>query len=276
MTRWETVDEEGIPELSAGQIREVDRIMTEELGVDLLQMMELAGSHLARLTTGFMGDDLREGPVVVLSGGGNNGGGGMAAARHLHNRGIGVSVLTIGEPERMKPAPSHQRHTLLAMGIPVDRLESVGPAELAARLGGAACLLDAVVGYGLVGSPEGAVLRAIEVMNRAERPVLSLDIPSGFDTSEGHLRETCVRALATLALTLPKTGLFSVAGRKVAGRLFLCDIGVPGSLYRRVGADPGILFGKGRILELKKYTPGPECSARDPEGRTKRRMVLPG
>ncbi len=36
-----------LPDLTTEQMREVDRRMTDELGIQLIQMMENAGSHLA-------------------------------------------------------------------------------------------------------------------------------------------------------------------------------------------------------------------------------------
>ncbi len=249
MIQWPTIPRDGVPELSATRMREVDRIMIEELGVDLLQMMELAGSHLAALALGLFGPALRTGPVLVLAGGGNNGGGGLSAARHLVNRGATVVVLTVGDPEAVKPAPRHQRRILDAMGVPVRTFESPDPGTIEQVFSEAALLLDCVVGYGLAGSLTGAPRRAVETMNRSGRPVLSLDVPSGFDTM-GESRTPCVRAQATLALALPKAGLLSEAGRERSGRIFLGDIGVPPELYRRVGEDPGCLFSRGRLLEI--------------------------
>lgn len=232
-------------------MREIDRIMTEELGVDLLQMMELAGSHLAELTLGLFGSLVRKAPVLVLAGGGNNGGGALSAARHLTNRGANVSVLTVGEKKRMKPAPLHQRKTLLALGIPVFQFNEIGESdEMEALLGGASVLVDGVIGYGLQGDLDQAPLQVVSAMNRLHLPIVSLDVPSGFEMSGGVLRGPCVRASATLALALPKTGILSDTGRKVAGRLFLGDIGVPDNAYRRIGTNPGVLFADGRILEI--------------------------
>lgn len=251
MTRWPTRSQKGIPELSAHEMREIDRMMTEELGVDLLQMMELAGSHLAELTLGLFGSLVRKAPVLVLAGGGNNGGGALSAARHLTNRGANVSVLTVGEKKRMKPAPLHQRKTLLALGIPVFHFNEIRESdEMETLLGGASVLVDGVIGYGLQGDLDQAPLQVVSAMNRSHLPIVSLDVPSGFEMSGGVLRGPCVRASATLALALPKTGILSDAGRKVAGRLFLGDIGVPDNAYRRIGTNPGVLFADGRILEI--------------------------
>ncbi len=40
----------GVPWASTEQMREVDRIMTDDLGIDLALMMESAGRHLAYLS----------------------------------------------------------------------------------------------------------------------------------------------------------------------------------------------------------------------------------
>ena len=52
---------------------QVDRIMLEELGVDLLQMMENAGRHLAAVAQKMLGGDASGRCILVLTGSGNNG-----------------------------------------------------------------------------------------------------------------------------------------------------------------------------------------------------------
>jgi len=47
--RLPTEAAENLPWLTAEQMIEVDRAMVEDLGILLLQMMELAGPHLAQL-----------------------------------------------------------------------------------------------------------------------------------------------------------------------------------------------------------------------------------
>ena len=80
-----------LPALSTDQMREVDRLMVEHFGIQLLQMMENAGRNLALLAKRILSldedddDALQDRPIVVLAGRGNNGGGGLAAARHLLN-----------------------------------------------------------------------------------------------------------------------------------------------------------------------------------------------
>jgi len=75
---------EGVPYVTTDQMREVDRLMVEEYGIVLLQMMENAGRGLARLARDrFLDGDARRRSITVVAGAGGNGGGGLVCARRL-------------------------------------------------------------------------------------------------------------------------------------------------------------------------------------------------
>jgi NAD(P)H-hydrate epimerase len=94
-------------------------------------------------------------------------------------------------------------------------------------------ILDAVFGYGLHGSPRGHGREMIQAMKESAAPVISLDVPSGLDSTTGQAPGESVEALTTLTLALPKTGLFSTK----AGDLWLGDLGIPKDVYDRAGID---------------------------------------
>src|SRR5215475_5358986 len=101
-----------LPALTTEQMREVDRVMVEDLHIELVQMMENAGRSLAELAI----DRFSPGSVTVLAGPGGNGGGGLVGARHLANRGCQVQVV-LSEPGRLTTVPAHQADILGRMGI---------------------------------------------------------------------------------------------------------------------------------------------------------------
>ncbi len=77
-----SIDANSVPALDVAQMREVERLMTDDLGITLEQMMENAGSCLARLVCRrFPAAGATGQPVLVLAGSGGNGGGALAAAR---------------------------------------------------------------------------------------------------------------------------------------------------------------------------------------------------
>ena len=89
-----------IPAITTQQMIQVDRLMIEEYGIQLIQMMENAGKSLAELSRNLLGDDVQDKNIAVICGAGNNGGGGMVAARHLHNWGANI-LLKIAAPHEL-------------------------------------------------------------------------------------------------------------------------------------------------------------------------------
>ena len=229
-----------IPVITTAQMAQVDRLMVEEYGILLIQMMENAGRNLAELARRKLGGTANT-QVTVLCGAGNNGGGGLVAARHLLNWGADVQVKIAADFRSMKDAPARQWKILQAMGIKDSGMPDLSKVDL---------ILDALIGYGLVGDPHGLVATWIERINAAGRPVLSLDTPSGLDTTTGNPGNLCVRATATLTLALPKTGLFAPQARSFVGELYLGDISVPPGLYRALNIDVGNLFSRDTILKV--------------------------
>jgi NAD(P)H-hydrate epimerase len=203
-------------------MREVDRIAIEETGPALLQMMENAGANLASLTIERLGPGWRKARVLVLAGRGGNGGGGLCAARHLANRGLDVSAC-IADPERLRPATAQQRRLVAVAGG-----SEIGAAVL--DVFRADLVVDALLGYSLVGAPRDHAAELIAWTNSQTAPVLSLDLPSGVDATTGAAPGAAIRAELTLTLALPKPGVSS----DLAGKLFLADLGIPAPVLQRL------------------------------------------
>ena len=229
-----------IPSLTNKEMIEVDRLMIEVYGISLLQMMENAGRNLAELAAHMLRDANRGKTVAILCGAGNNGGGGMVAARHLYNRGADVHLLRTGKGT-LKEVPTKQWNILTEMGLENDPDFNLLGADL---------IVDALIGYGMKGNPRPDVATFIERVNASGRPVLSLDAPSGLDTTSGSPGKPCVRAKATLTLALPKIGLLSPSAKDVVGALYLADISVPPELYSHLGIDIKPLFLEDSIIRI--------------------------
>ena len=97
-----------VPWLSVEQIREVDRIMVDELGISLVRMMENAGRNLAEVARHLLGGDSSGRSIVVLAGPGGNGGGGLVAARHLAVAGAQVGIALDATVGGLAPVPAEQ------------------------------------------------------------------------------------------------------------------------------------------------------------------------
>jgi NAD(P)H-hydrate epimerase len=236
----------GVTAVSIDQMREVDRLMTEEAGIGLVQMMENAGRCLASHARGMLGGDAPGRRVVVLAGRGGNGGGGLAAARRLAGWGAAVTVVLAQSREDIRGVPGQQLTIVEWIGIPVR----VGADGISPMFASADLIIDALIGYSLRGAPAGPVAVLIQAANASGRPVLALDVPSGLDGDSGEASNPTIRATDTLTLALPKRGLLAPIARPWIGRLHLADISVPEKVYRRLGITVGPIFAKSDIIAV--------------------------
>ena len=227
MSVQEFISDQGVrvPAITESQMREVDRIAIEETGPTLQQMMENAGRNLALLAIEMLGTGWQSARIVILAGVGGNGGGGICAGRHLANRGANV-VVTAAAPERLTGVPQQQLRVYRAAGG-----VETGWADVSHETPD--LVIDALIGYSLKGAPRGVPLTLIEWANADEAPLLSLDVPSGVDSTSGETPGAFMQPTATMTLALPKTGLL----RTRTGTLWLADIGIPTETYKRAGID---------------------------------------
>jgi NAD(P)H-hydrate epimerase len=231
-----------IPSIDTDQMREVDRLMIDFYGISLLQMMENAGRNLAEQAVRMLGKgNIGKHRILILCGVGNNGGGGMVAARHLHNRGANVEVQLIAKAKKLKESPRLQWQILQNMDF------KLGAGNLAEY----DLIIDAMIGYGLMGDPRPPVSDWINRANMSDVDILSLDAPSGLDTSSGKAGTPCIRAAATLTLALPKTGLMTEEAIGLVGELYVADISVPPELYRKMALSiPSSFFSDDSIFQI--------------------------
>jgi len=235
-----------LPWLSVGQMCEVDRVLTQELGIALEQLMENAGRNLALLARRLLGGDATGRRILVLAGPGGNGGGAMAAARHLVVAGARVDVRLGEPPERLAPVTRRQHDILRRMDVAVEAgIAPLSTSEL---------VLDGLLGYSQTGPPRGGAAWLIE--GTAGRRVLALDVPSGLELATGTLHTPQVVAVATLTLAAPKQGLRAPGAAAVVGELYVADISVPPSVFARLGLAPPPPFGAATIVRLDPLRAG--------------------
>jgi ADP-dependent NAD(P)H-hydrate dehydratase / NAD(P)H-hydrate epimerase len=199
----------------AEQMRATDKWAIEERGIPSLDLMERAGAGLADLVA----QRSPEGRVVVVCGKGNNGGDGLVAARHLRTGGREVDVLITGDPSELSGDPEENLRRL--PGAPPEQFGD------AARLQGAAAVVDALLGTGFSGEPREPVAGAIAAINAAGADVVAADVPSGVDAASGVVEGEAVRADATATFHAPKPGLWINPGKRHAGDVRVIDIGTP-------------------------------------------------
>ncbi len=218
------------------QVRELDRRAIEEYHIPGVVLRENAGRGAAEGAADMLVHPAGK-KVLLLCGKGNNGGDGYVVARHLRNRGARVQVVlghSIEDNDEISDAGINFR-IIRAMDVPVRQAVSEDEQRGAALLAKEADLIvDALLGTGLSGEVREPYLSLIRLINAADKPVLSIDLPSGLDANTGAVLRCAVRATATATFVLPKVGFEFGQGPELVGEVTVVDIGVPKELIEEI------------------------------------------
>jgi NAD(P)H-hydrate epimerase len=167
--------------------------------------------------------------VVICCGPGNNGGDGFVIARHLDLRSVAVKVLVWGTAGQGTGDASINYRILERCGVPIVRMtDDVDiSAEVARQLAGAAWAVDALLGTGAKGEPREPLATAIDAINAAGTPIMTVDLPSGLDCDTGQPAEHTIRAAHTCTFVAEKPGFLVAGAAAFTGQVHVVDIGAP-------------------------------------------------
>jgi ADP-dependent NAD(P)H-hydrate dehydratase / NAD(P)H-hydrate epimerase len=85
--------------------------------------------------------------------------------------------------------------------------------------------LDGLLGIGCNRALSGPLAAAVDLLNQTDKPIFSLDLPSGVCADSGAVFSCAVRATATHAFLAYKLGLFRGEGKSQAGVVSFDDLG---------------------------------------------------
>ncbi|HVK32831.1 MAG TPA: NAD(P)H-hydrate epimerase, partial [Burkholderiaceae bacterium] len=177
-------------------------------------LMQRAGLSVARLAIAIAPHARR---VWIAAGPGNNGGDGFEAALHLRAAGRDVRVAAFGDPARLPADAAAARARAVAAGVRIETAPPADPPDLA---------IDALLGLGATRPPDDAMRPLLDTIRRSRGARLAVDLPTGLDGGTGERAGAlAVEATHTLALLTLKPGLFTGAGRELAGELWFDDLG---------------------------------------------------
>ncbi len=215
--------------LTANEMRRLDRATIAGGVVSGIELMERAGAGVAAALVRRHGVPLGM-RVLVLSGPGNNGGDGFVAARHLRAQGADVTVGLLGPRDRVRGDALAHLERLESTGAAVAPLaDEAALAGLIATRDSWDFALDAVLGTGARGEPEGMVAAAVQALRELDERgthVVAVDLPTGVSADTGAIARRAVRADLTVTFGFPKRGHFLYPGRAFCGALEIVDIGL--------------------------------------------------
>ena len=234
--QFKTDNNVSVPAVTADKMKELASLLEPE-GPNSYQVIENVARSLAQLSFRYIKG--KENPkVAILVGVGAKGSCGIATARHLANHNINVFICR----SRAYQLPEqHLYQRSIYRGTPGKEAHvgslPVEPVDL---------IIDALIGTGLRGAPNGPTLTLIQWANANGAPILALDIPSGVNPTTGKTEGEYIHAHTTMTVALPKTGLT----KEKAGQLYLADVGIPRSIFSKLGLNYTSPFSEFFVIKL--------------------------
>jgi ADP-dependent NAD(P)H-hydrate dehydratase / NAD(P)H-hydrate epimerase len=201
------------------------------------ELMEKAGARCADII--LRRRALRR--IVIFCGPGNNGGDGFVIARLLRSWRREVHVI-LAAADHYSPLCSKQIEAYCEDGGDlyikevqnkleislVRKARQVSLHEIVKLCERADCIVDALLGTSQAGPLRRPIAELVEVINRSDRDIYAIDVPTGVDASSGQIQTPCVSARFTLCIEYVKRGLVQYPGLQHVGLLGAIPIGLGG------------------------------------------------
>ncbi|OHC08684.1 MAG: NAD(P)H-hydrate epimerase, partial [Planctomycetes bacterium RIFOXYB12_FULL_42_10] len=120
---------------------------------------------------------------------------------------------------------------LLTTKIPVNEILDIpGVNNILKELRNYNILADALFGTGLSGDVREPFKTLIHGVNNLNKPIISVDIPSGLDCNTGKILGAAIKATKTVTFAIAKKGFFLNDGPSYTGKVIVSDISIPREL----------------------------------------------
>ncbi|MFG6666803.1 NAD(P)H-hydrate dehydratase [Halomonas sp. HNIBRBA4712] len=208
------------PLYTAAQVRELDR-RTIAAGIESFALMQRAASSAWH---SFRARWPQAKSVSVICGSGNNGGDGHVLAALAQQAGLKVQRISSRELESLANDAARAAELASAAGVGCERFQA------GMTLTGEV-IVDALLGTGLSRPVEGEARTLIDAINRAGKPVLSLDVPSGIAADTGAVQGAAVNADCTVTFIGDKIGLHTGDAPGYSGEIDFRPLGVKAQAF---------------------------------------------
>lgn len=236
--------------VTAGQMREHEQFIMNELGIDAIILMERAAAFAAKVIEKRIEKDDR---ILIVCGVGNNGADGIALARVLTEKGLAPEVLFLGTPEKYTDLRRKQEDIFCKVlgDMSRERIHcSLTDTKKSQRE--YSVIVDAILGIGTSRELTGEIREAVEWMNDVSAMKIALDIPTGICADTGRVLGVAFQADVTATFGLRKQGILLGEGKRFAGKVCYDSCGM---VYPQMEIKQTFLLDKQTVRAALKRNP---------------------
>lgn len=229
---------------SVSEMKKLDIRAVEEYGIAELILMENAGNSIFYVIKNEF--KIKNKKFLILCGQGNNGGDGMVLARKILSNKGDVKLILVSDEKKLKGITRKNYEILKKTKIDIQNKPSLK--NIKSLINKSDIIVDGLLGTGLKGNLKGLYKDVIHLLNKSNKTVVSIDIPSGINGDTGDVMCIAVRSNLTVTFGLPKIGNLLYPGAYYCGKLIVSHISFPPSLYE----DNSLKISINELIPLKE------------------------
>ncbi|WP_277053727.1 NAD(P)H-hydrate dehydratase [Pseudoalteromonas marina] len=221
---------------TAKKVRDNEALAAKNSHCELFTLMQRAGHAAFNAWQDFNAEH-----TLVVVGHGNNAGDGYISASLIKQAGKRVTLCAVN-PEKALTGDAAKAFKLWRdEGGEVNAYTS----ELLNR---SDLIIDAMLGTGITSSVRDNFAKIINEINASNKPVLSIDVPSGISADTGQPLGIAIQASKTITFVGIKQGLTTAIGKQHCGELIFDDLNI-GPAFFELATSSGTLI---NIKSFKK------------------------
>ena len=231
------------------QMKKIDEIATTYYNIPSILLMENAGREVANeIISNFSNEKI----IGIFVGAGNNGGDGLSCARYLFFNNFKIIIFLVGKKEKFSELTKLNFEIIKKFNIEILDISDLNKFE-AKKNEILKCdlIVDAILGIGSIPPLKTPLKEIVEFLNSLNKPVISIDIPTGLSSDTPEVVYPVIKATKTITFGLPKISLILSPSKKYAGDLKLVNIGFPDELLKNSEINLNLI----EISDIKEFIP---------------------
>ena len=224
----------------ASEVRAAEITYCHQQQIPSYELMDRAGNSLLEF---IQNQYPQANNFLVVTGPGNNAGDGFEIARLLNQKGHQVRLRFVSKSSTPEDyIKSIKADAKIALTKLLNTQTSIAAFTVEDCIS-VDLIIDGILGSGIQPPARDEFLTAIQTVNEAKQPVLSIDIPSGLNADTGSEIGCAITANTTLSFIGIKPGQVTAAGKHCCGVLYLDELSV--------GIDSSQLKQQRQLVSLK-------------------------
>lgn len=212
----------------SSQVKALDALAIQNQGVTGFTLMKRAAREVFHLLQEQW--PLRKN-ICVFCGSGNNAGDGYIVAALAAKAGLFAQVICLSPTSSLKNDAKLAYEYALKQNVDIrDFVQDYSYHEWNTQ---ETVIVDALLGIGLSGQVRVPYIKAIELINQLDIPVLAIDVPSGICADTGTVLGCAIQANQTMTFIGLKQGLLTSDACQYVGELTYTDLGVEKHIFEQ-------------------------------------------